>query len=39
MKKNSIIPDVMLLKIDHCANMATPTTVVMEEIAIIMSLV
>ena len=30
-EKNKIIPDVILLKIDHWANMATPTTVVMDE--------
>jgi hypothetical protein len=27
MKKKRIIPDVILLKIDHYANMATPTVV------------
>jgi hypothetical protein len=37
-KKNRITPDVILLKIDHCANIATPTTVVTDEMAIIISL-
>jgi hypothetical protein len=38
-EKNKITPDVMLLKIDHWANIATPTTVVIEESAIKISLV
>jgi hypothetical protein len=37
-EKNRITPDVILLKIDHCANIATPTTVVTDEMAIIISL-
>jgi hypothetical protein len=37
-RKNKITPEVILLKMDHCANMATPTTVVTDENQIIISL-
>ncbi|MNY76377.1 hypothetical protein D3C86_2159480 [compost metagenome] len=38
-EKNKIIPEVMLLKIDHCANIATPMTVVTDEIVMKISFV